>query len=281
MTQELFEKQLEQTKQEIGQDLFVYDQEVSGEYQEIYRFIEDYAGKKQLFYTALSLPLVRGIMSAHSKSVQANLGGITRYRGHYLHALEICKLLISVVLPLSEEEEDLVLAAALAHVIPNVIDFDDVYTQMQSRYHLHPEICRIIELIIWDEDISSQGLNRFFERVKEDKLAMIVLLADRGKLVQQLNTLPLLSANEYIYETRTYLFPLCLYAKEQYPEFGSIITIMLEKVRTVIDACSILLKRYENTEMELTGEILKLKEENASIRRIIKELREERGWGEQ
>lgn len=279
MTQEIFQQKLEQVKEEVGQELFSYDPDGTSEYQDIYQFIEAYAEKKQLFYTALSLPLVRGIMSAHSKSVQADLGGITRYRGHYLHALEICKLLISLVLPISEEEEDLVLAAALSHVIPNVIDFEDVYTEMQSRYHLHPEICRIIELIIWDEDISSKGLNRFFERVKEDKLAMIVLLADRGKLVQQLNTMPLLSANEYIYETRTYLFPLCLYAKETYPEFSAIITVMMEKVRTIIDACAILLKRYENTEMELTQEILKLKEENASIRRIIKELREEQEEG--
>ena len=70
---------------------------------------------------------------------------------------------------------------------------------------------------------------------------------------------------------------MCVYAKEKYPELIPVINILMEKARTVVDACAILINRFEKREMELTEDILAYQEENSRIRGIIKYLKQEKG----
>lgn len=240
----------------------------------IYEFIEQYAKEKQLPYTMRALPLVKKLMGNEEKVEHVNIDGITRYRGHYEHGLLVCKLLITLVLPLKREEEDIVLAAALCHIIPNLYEFEDMKKTFTEEYQMDPQIYEIINLIIKDEDLSLTGQKAFYERIRKNRLALIVFLSDRANLVQQLYTMSMWSANQYVFETRTYFFPLCIYAKEEYPEIMPIVNILMEKVRTLVDACAILNNRYEQREMELTEDILSYQEENSRIRGFIKQLRE-------
>lgn len=241
----------------------------------IYEFIEKYAKEKGLTQTLASLKLVRDMMS-HAENIRnMNIDGITRYRGHYGHALLVGKLLINLRLPISSEEEDIVLSAALCHVIPNKYAYEEMKQILIEQNSMDPRICEIISLIINDTDLSFAGQKNFYDRIKANRLALIVFLADRANLVQQLYDMSIWSAREYIFETRSLFLPLCIDAKEMYPELIHTLNILMEKVRTLVDACMILLSRYETREMELTEDILSYQEENSRIRGIIRKLKEE------
>lgn len=244
---------------------------------EMYDFIERYAIENNLKYTIESLPLVHDLMSEVAEVQCMDINGITRYRGFYQHGLEVCKLLIGLALPIEKEEEDIVLAAALCHVIPNRISCEEMHKELFEKRQMDPRIGEIIYLIINDTDLSLEGQTQYYNRIRQNKLALIVFLTDRANLMSQVYTMSFWSANEYIFETRTHLFPMCVYAKEKYPELIPVINILMEKARTVVDACAILINRFEKREMELTEDILAYQEENSRIRGIIKFLKWEKG----
>ncbi|MGN0356000.1 MAG: HD domain-containing protein [Muricoprocola sp.] len=241
---------------------------------EMYDFIEQYARENNLKYTTESLPLVRDLMSEVAEVQCMDINGVTRYRGFYQHGLEVSKLLIGLVLPIDKEEEDIVLAAALCHVIVNKISYEEMYKELFEKRQMDLRIEEIISLITNDMDLSLAGQTEYYHRIQENKLAMIVFLTDRANLMSQVYTMSFWSANEYIFETRTHLFPMCVYAKERYPELIPVINILMEKARTVVDACAILINRFEKREMELTEDILSYQEENSRIRGIIKTLKQ-------
>lgn len=243
---------------------------------ELYDFIWKYATEKKLPYTCQALPLIRSLMGDVLQMADVNIQGITRYRGAYLHALEVCKLLISVNLPLDKEEEDIVLAATLCHILPNKISYSEMVDKLLFQCNMDSHVCKIISLIINDSDLSTQGQKTFYKKILNDPLTVLVYLADRANLVKQLYTMSFWSANEYIFETRAYVFPMCIAAKEKYPALVPPINILMEKVRTMVDACAILLARYERHETELTEDILCYQEENARLRRIIRQIKTER-----
>ena len=66
---------------------------------------------------------------------------------------------------------------------------------------------------------------------------------------------------------------MCIYAKEHYIELLSPIGILLEKLRNLTDVAEMLFAKFESMEIELTREILQLKEENATIKGIIQKLK--------
>lgn len=242
----------------------------------LYEYIRDYAEKKSLNHTLTALPLTKELMENTSMVDHLNVDGITRYRGHFEHALQVCSFMINLGLPLESEDEDICLAAALCHVIPNAYNYSEMENVLLTEKKMDPRICEIISLIINDTDLSSQGQTLFYNSIKENRLALIVFLADRANVVQKLYSMSIWSAREYIFETRSYFLPLCIEAKECYPELIHVLNILMEKVRTLVDACMILLTRYETREMELTEDILNYQEENARIRGIIRHLKEEK-----
>ncbi|MBQ0060095.1 MAG: hypothetical protein KBS83_09135, partial [Lachnospiraceae bacterium] len=79
-------------------------------------------------------------------------------------------------------------------------------------------------------------------------------------------------ARRNVYETKTYYFPMCIYAKEQYPELLGCINTLMEKLRNLVELTEMMLNRYEDRENELLQEILALKEENAAIKGIIQRM---------
>lgn len=270
-----FQEKIAAAMKEIGEEAFVYDAEETAPHQDLYDFIDNYAKEHQLYYTSIALPLVRGLMSRPTELISMNIEGITRYRGHYPHCLSVCKLLVSLVLPLENEEEDIALAAALCHVLPNKIEFKNLRKELEETYLMDPRIGEIIALITDDQDLTAMGQKLFFDHIQANKLALVVLLSDRANLIRQLYTMDIWTANQYIYETRTYFFPMCIYAKEHYPDIMPTVNVLMEKVRTMVDACAILLQRYETKEMELTQDIITLKEENSRLRVIIRQLKGE------
>lgn len=237
----------------------------------LYRLAEQYAQEKRLPLTAAALPLACGVMTEGYRGMNRRFAADDSYPAYFAHALAVCGMLIDLHLPLPPAEEDVLLAAAVCHVLPETLRFDDLHTALAEEYGLGEEVYAVIRLIFREDDTANQ--QQFFEQIQYHPLALLIKLADRGNLVEQLYGISGWSARNYIYETKTYFMPLCVYGKEHYPALLAPISVLMEKMRTLTEVSEILLGRYEERETALSQQILALREDNATLKRMIAALR--------
>lgn len=271
-----FMEHIETIKRQIGLDVFEFDPAFMKGAEEQYDFVQQYVMEKQLFASAYALPLVRGIMSQSADCFSETEAGKQRYRLYFQHCLSVSRMLIDLHLPVSKEEEDYVIAAALCHILPendSFVTFENLEEMLSWKYLLSSKITEIVRLITRKDGMSEENKKVFYEQIQKNKLALLVRLADRGNLVEQLYGLNSWSAHEYIHETRNFFFPMCIYAKEYYPDIVGPVSVLMEKMRCLIEVSEILLDRYEKREQQLSQEILALKEENSRIRGMIRSLK--------
>lgn len=191
------------------------------------------------------------------------------YEGYFAHAVAVCGMLIDLHIPISGKEEDILLASALCHILPENIHFSDLQGEL-TEAGLDKAIYQTVICIVRDDNQTTEQQQKFFDTIEHNKLAMLIKLADRGNLVEQLHGISPWTARQYIHETRTFFFPMCIHAKEHYPELLAPISVMMEKMRCLIEVAEILMSRYEAKENDLMLEILALQEENAMLRSILK-----------
>lgn len=243
----------------------------------LYAYIENYCQDRQLPNAALALPLVRWAMCVDANRRPTKFNNPATHRAYFQHAMAVCRMLIDLHIPVTHNEEDILLTAALCHILPENIRYEDFQTELLETCRLPREVYEILRLIVRDDDQSESEQRRFFLRIQEDKLALLIKLADRGNLVEQLYGISSWSARNYIHETRNYFFPMCIYAKEHYPDLLGPVSVMMEKMRCLIEVAEILLSRYESRENELVQEIMNLRDENATLRNMIRIMEEGRG----
>lgn len=213
-----------------------------------------------------NLPLALDFMKEKVLADQAN----DTNKGYLDHAIAISWMLMDLMFPLSAEEEDCMLTAALCHILPELFCDIDVKSECRN-VGLEDRIANIILLITRKDGMSEEQTACHYENLKEDKLALFIRLVDRSNLIEYLHGISQIEAKAYINETKKYFLPICIYAKEQYPMFRGQISVIMEKMRTLIQVMEILFARYELEENALNDEILNLTEENARLRAIIKE----------
>lgn len=269
-----FQEKVNAVLNEIGAEKLFFDPKEAESYAEAYAFVEAYAMEKQLFCTAVALPLVRGIMSQAAENALRRAEK-ARFKAYFRHCLAVSRMLIDLDIPLTMQEEDFMLAAAICHILPEnptTVTFENMKEELIQEYHLAREVEALVELITREDGLPAAEQKKFYERIRENKLATLIRLADRGNLVQQLYGISTWNAKQYIHETKEYFFPLCIYAKEHYPELIGTISVMMEKMRCHIEVSEIMLNRFEAREQQLMQEVLELQEENARIRWIIQKL---------
>jgi len=190
-------------------------------------------------------------------------------------ALRVADNLQSLCLPLCKEEQASLLAAALCRVFRTSKNFGGSPIAAIKGAGIPSEINDILDILSVDLEASEEVKARCRERIMSNKLALLISLASQSIFVMKLYKLPSWSAHKYIYETRNYYFPMCIYAKEHYPELLSPISILMDKMRTQTELTELMLAKYESKETELTRDILALREENATIKGILHKLRNE------
>lgn len=247
---------------------------ISKKYAETYYMVKGYAAEKGFKNTLKALPMMQQICDRETFKKIDVFHDPFRFVDEYDHSLSVCKMLVSLNLGLSKIEEDYVLAAAICHNLPEIVKVENLRETLVTENGLDPEVYEIVNLVYWRESISRPEKKKLFNRIQENKLAVIVRLADRGNLVSQMHELSNWGAHRYIDETRSYFFPMCIYAKENHPEIAGPVSILMEKMRNVLAVEEILLKRYEARELEMSQEIMALKEENATIKGIIQRMKE-------
>lgn len=273
MLQQGFLSDVQDALARFDPEILSYDKEKVGIYGSAYRFVEQHAMDMRLYNTAIALPLVRGILSRVQR--EARYETTDRYLAEFEHCLAVCQMLVNLHIPVSPLEEDILLASALCHIVPENVRLEQIEEHLPAQRQLNPEVFRIVRLLFREDNMSDAALREYFARVQGDKLALLILLSDRGNLVEQLYGMSTWSAHRYIHETRTYFFPMCIFAKEHYHDLLAPVSVLMEKMRSLIEVTEILLHRHEAREAELTREILDLQEENATIKGMIRKYRGE------
>lgn len=238
-----------------------------------YAFLEKYAAEHALNGLTSALPIVHSLM-LHAAQSDASRFHVQRTHVGYLeHALSVCNLLIDLHIPLDQQEEDVLLCSALCHILPENLRFEDLRSFVIEEMKLPEEVYTIIDLLFFEDNNSGAEQDSYFMRLRENKLSLMIKLADRSNLVAQLYIMSNWNARRYIYETRNFYFPMCTYAKETYPQLFGAVSVLMEKIRCLIEAVEILLNKYETKENELMQDILALEEENIILRGMIESIK--------
>lgn len=228
----------------------------------LYNFIQCYADSNDMANTLLAIRLMDDMTAQFPETENI-----------FKYSLMICRMLIDLNMDLSANEIDTLIAASLLHMIPEDRSQSEAYKQLFRKYHIPDNICRIIDLLSERNTDADEELSACFARIQENKLALLIALAEQGNIVERLHFLNSWQFRKFIYDTRKYYFSMCIYAKEHYIELLSPIGILLEKLRNLTDVAEMLFAKFESMEIELTREILQLKEENATIKGIIQKLK--------
>lgn len=233
--------------------------------------IEGYARSLDLKSVLKALPFISRVMRGKARSEAVE----KRHMQELLHCLEVCEILMDLDCPISEKEKDILLAAVLLHVYPENFMLSDPEERLVTELGFDPEVAGLADIIVQEKDPADEEQEHFYQRVRENRLALLAVLADRGNIVQQLYRYSTWNAHRYINETKVCYYPLAIYGKEHYHSLLEPISVLTEKMRTLLEVSEILLQRYEVREAELTQDILSLREENATLKGIIAKFKSE------
>lgn len=243
-------------------------EEISEQDAALYAYEANYAAQRELKNTAIALPLVRYLTAHAAESEASRFHVAAAHAAYFRHAMMVTQMLIDLHIPLPPEEEDWLLSAAICHILPENIEMPHLEEDL-LHWQLAPETAQIVRTVFWEDNSSGSKQRSYYDRIQTNKLALMLKLADRSNLVEQLYGISGWTARSHIQETKAFFFPMCVYAKEWYPELIAPISVMMEKMRCLMEVAEILLSRYEAREASLSHEILELQEENATLRGFI------------
>lgn len=240
-------------------------------YKDIYMFIKGVATAKEYNSTLKALPLARRIHNGQYRKGDAKFKGEWVKLPYILHCLKVCSTLISLHLQLCDEEKDILYAAALLH--DAIEERRDLFPrggiEFHDEYDFPMRLVEVVKLLSKQPGLDEYEINRYFNELKRDKLALMIKLADRSHNVEDLYNMK--NITKYIEETRTYFLEngICAYGKDHYPELSDGITMIKSKILSLTEV-------QEMGELSLKKkdeEIARLKEENAQLRKQIEELK--------
>ncbi len=229
-------------------------------YNKSYLFIKGYATGRSLKYTLKALPLARKIHNGQYRKGLIEINGKKFQLPYLLHCLKVCSTLISLSLPLNDEELDLLLCESILH--DSIEDNDGFFTngghELITVYNFPEEVFETIKLLSKYSGADEFELSEYFNKIKKDKFALLIKLADRSHNVEDLYNMKVEKLHKYVKETRNYIYPLCTYAKANYPELSNGITILKSKIVSLTELTETIVDLYENKIKEKDEKISKL-----------------------
>lgn len=233
-------------------------------YNKTYLFIQGYATGRGLKNTLKALPLARKIHNGQYRKGLVEINGKQVKLPYLLHCLKVCSTLISLNLPLTDEELDILYTCALLH--DTLEDGEDFFPkgglEYEQDYGFPPEVTETIKLLSKHAGADEYELNAYFNAIKRNKLALLIKLADRSHNVEDLYNMKNIS--KYIKETRDYFISkggICSYAKANYPEITNGVTILKSKILSLTEATEVVMMRQNKLIEEKDKEIAELKAE--------------------
>jgi len=238
-----------------------YNTDESFLYDKTYIFIKGYATALNLNYTLKALPLVRKFHNGQYRKGEVVVDGKTYKLPYVLHVLKVCSTLISLHLPLSNEDLDILLASALLH--DSLEDCKEYFptgdTDLMTVYNFPKQIYNNVVLVSKREGATEEELDEYFNKIKKNKFALMIKLADRSHNVEDLHVMKPDKLHKYVQETREWIYPLTTYGKANYPEFSNGFTILKAKIVSLTECTETIISIYEK-EIESLKEQLKTKD---------------------
>lgn len=246
-----------------------YNTDESFLYDKTYLFIKGYATALNLNYTLRALPLARKFHNGQYRKGDVIINGISYKLPYVLHVLKVCSTIISLHLPLEERDLDILLASALLH--DSLEDCKDYFptgdTDLMTIYGFPKEIYQIVTLVSKRSGATEEELDEYFNKIKKNRLALVIKLADRSHNVEDLYVMKLEKLHKYVLETKNYLYPLASYGKANYPEFSNGLTILKNKIRSLTECTETICNMYETELKTKDDEIAKLKAEIKKLKK--------------
>lgn len=230
-------------------------------YDKTYLFIKGYASAMGLTQTLRALPLARRFHNGQYRKGEVDING-SKYRLPYvLHVLKVCSTLISLHLQMSNDELDILFASALLH--DSIEDCEEYFPtggkELITEYHFKPEVYEVVKLVSKKSGYTEEQLDDYFNAIKRNKYAILIKLADRSHNVEDLYNMKPEKLHKYVYETRTWIYPLTTYGKANYPELSDGFTILKAKIVSLTECTETIVKIYEDALAEKNKEIEDLK----------------------
>lgn len=261
----LFRNQVNQRLSQLNPDVLRWNEDEFWMVQFPYETLEYYAIDHRLMNTAMALPLARGLHNGSHRKSSITRGGVAYRLPYVIHCLIVCRMLVDLHLPLSADEEDIVLAAALCHDMVEDIPFPNHGEELTEEFGLDPRVLETVKLVSKQKDFTSEQEQAHFHAIESNKLSLLVKLSDRSHNVEDLYNMSTWKVHEYIGETRKYFLPMCAYGMEHYPELATCIEILRDKIVSLTQAAEIMVDRCEAWEQELREQLQALQEENRQL----------------
>lgn len=233
-------------------------------YNKTYLFIKGYAVGKNLKYTLKALPLARKIHNGQYRKGLIDLNEKKYQLPYVLHVLKVCITLISLNLPLTDEQLDILYSCALLH--DSLEDREDLFSkggiELVQDYGFPKEIYEIIKLLSKHSGADEYELSEYFNNIKKNPIALLIKLADRSHNVEDLYNMKIEKLHKYVMETRRWIAgknSLCTYAKQNYPELSNGVTILKAKIVSLTELTETIVNKYEECLKEKDLEIEELK----------------------
>lgn len=230
-------------------------------YDKTYLFIKGYATGLELNQTLKALPLARKFHNGQYRKGQININGQLHKLPYVLHVLKVCSTLISLHLPLSQYELDVMLASALLH--DSIEDAEKYFPkggkELITDYRFSEEVYEIVSMLSKRSGATDEELEEYFNRIKHNKLAVLIKLADRSHNVEDLYVMKPEKLHKYVKETRNWIYPLATFGKANYPELSNGFTILKAKIVSLTECTETIIDIYEDIIKDKDAEIDRLK----------------------
>ena len=239
-----------------------YNQNEEYLYSKQYCFIKGFAVGRNYTNLLKALPLARKMHNGQYRKGLVEVKGEQVRLPYVTHVLKVCSTLINLSFPLSDEELDILYTCALLHDVLEDADeyFPNGGMELVNVYGFPKEVLEIVLLLSKRSGASEEELNDYFNRIKVNKYALLIKLADRSHNVEDLYNMK--NIPKYIKETRTYILDgLCSYGKANYPELSEGITTLKSKILSLTETTEVMQEKID----EKNAEIENLKAELAKF----------------
>lgn len=185
-------------------------------YEKTFFFIKGFAVKGSMRNTLKSLPLANEYYK-----------GLTRKSGDafIIHPLRVCSYLISLKI-----DKDIICSVALLHEIIKKCNLEYNGIEILTKYHLDPIILDYIRLLA---NCEHYPLPLYYEALRECPEVMLLKLSNRAHTCTTLIDSSDDEIREYVDECEKYIYPLCEYGINHYPEHSYSIQVMYYHIHSV------------------------------------------------
>lgn len=245
-------------------NIYDYNKEEEFMYSKTYLFIKGYATGRNLTYTLKALPLARKIHNGQYRKGTVEIDGKQYQLPYLLHVLKVASTLISLHLDMTDEELDLLITCALLHdaIEDNSEFFQFGGKELSTDYGFPLSVYDILRLLSKRSGATEEELKIYFDDIKKSKIAALIKMADRSHNVEDLYNMKTEKLHKYVKETRTYIYPMASYMKENYPELSNGVTILKAKIVSLTELTETIVGMYEEKIKLLTDELKKKGDSN-------------------